>query len=265
MTSPTDLPWNVAMVTGAGGGLGKACAAALLGAGLTVVLTDFREEPAHDAVGELGGEGHAWAYRMDVRDPDSVAGVVGEVWDRHGPVDVLVNAAGLYPSDPLLEMSADAWRRVIDTNLTGPHLCVQAVSRRLAAAHRHGVIVNISSGAAYRARPGAAHYCTSKAGLNMLTRAEALELSAYGIRVNAVAPGFVSVDSPVNPLSEEYVAAITRDIPLRRGGEPADIADAVLFLCSERADWITGAVLSVDGGSSAGTLALPLSAAGREG
>ena len=106
---------------------------------------------------------------------------------------------------------------------------------------------------------GAAHYCTSKAGLDMLTRAQALELAEHDIRVNAVAPGFVRVDSDVNPLSAEYVHTITSGIPLGRAGQPSDIAAAVLFLCSEQARWITGAVLNVDGGSGAGTLSLPLS------
>jgi 3-oxoacyl-[acyl-carrier protein] reductase len=118
-----------------------------------------------------------------------------------------------------------------------------------------GCVINISSGAALRARPGTAHYCTSKAAVEMLTRAAAIELGSHGIRVNAVSPGFVEVDSAVNPVSETYAAAVSAN-PLGRRGQPADIAASVVWLTSDAAAWVTGSILRVDGGASAGTTAL---------
>ncbi|MGH7918770.1 MAG: SDR family NAD(P)-dependent oxidoreductase [Candidatus Dormibacteraceae bacterium] len=247
------------MVTGGGGGIGRGCVDRLVAAGVAVAVADAREGAAQETAQQASGGIVCRGYHLDVRDGTQIRAVFEEAWSQLGPVDVLVNAAGLYPSDPLLEMTEDSWNRVLDTNLKGPHLCVGEFARRLVADHRPGAVVNISSGAGRRARLGASHYCASKAGLDMLTRAQALELAQHGIRVNAVAPGFVRVDSDVNPLSEEYTQAITHGIPLGRSGQPTDIGDAVVFLCSEQAGWITGAVLQVDGGSSTGTLALPLS------
>lgn len=256
---PVDLSEHGAFVTGAASGIGRACAAAFAAAGARVALADVRQVAVEQAANQLDAGASVRAYRMDVRDPSSVESTLSNAWEQLGPLDILVNAAGLYPSDPLLSMGEDAWDRVLDTNLKGPFLCVGAFAHRLVPERRPGAVVNLSSGSARRARRGAAHYCTSKAGLEMLTKSQALELAEHSIRVNAVAPGFVRVDSEVNPLSGEYVAAISRGVPLGRVGEPRDIASAVLFLCSDEAAWITGAVLCVDGGSGAGDARLPLS------
>ena len=181
------------------------------------------------------------------------AAFAGALVDRAGKLDVLVNAAGIYPATPLLEMTAEAWDRVQDVNVRAALLTTVAFGRQGGA----GAVVNISSGAATRARPGAAHYATSKAALEMLTKACAVELGGQGIRVNAVSPGFVTVDSAANPVTEEYAAAVSVN-PLGRRGLPADIAEAAYWLAGEHANWITGAVLRVDGGSTAGAPALPL-------
>ena len=133
-------------------------------------------------------------------------------------------------------------------------LATVALARRAIAAGRRASVVNISSGAALRARPGAAPYSTSKAALEMATRASALELGQHGIRVNAVAPGFVTVDSDANPVTDEYAAAVGGN-PLGRRGEPDDIARAVVWIAGDEAEWITGEMLRVDGGSSTGALA----------
>jgi NAD(P)-dependent dehydrogenase (short-subunit alcohol dehydrogenase family) len=182
--------------------------------------------------------------------------VVQAAWEK-APVDVLVNSAGVYPATPFLDLNAATWDAVQHLNVRAPLLATVALARLATAAGRAPVIVNISSGAALRARPGAAPYSSSKAALEMVTRASALELGAYGIRVNAVAPGFVTVDSDANPVTEEYAAAVSPN-PLGRRGQPDDIARAVLWLCSDEADWVTGEVLRVDGGASTGAMNLPL-------
>ena len=246
-----------AFVTGAAGGLGRGIAKLFLEEGASVALADIGgAEAARDA---LGVASSSVAVQLDVRDAASVEAAIAEAWDAFGGLDVLVNCAGIYPSDVIVDMSEDAWDRVIDTNLKGPFLCSQAVVRRWIEEGIHGHIVNITSGAALRARPGAAHYCTSKAALEMLTRAFALEMAPHHIHVNAVSPGFFDVSSGVNQISRDYVDALVKTIPWGEGGRPADIAEAVLFLCSDAAGYISGTSLRVDGAYSTGTNALPVS------
>lgn len=191
MNTRLHLPGHVALVIGAGGGIGRACVEELAAAGLKVAVADARLSAAQQAVAALGTATSARAYEVDVRDAAAVFALLDRVWADLGPVDVLVNAAGLYPSDPLLSMPEDAWDRVLQTNLKGPHLCVAEFTRRLREIRSPGVAGNISSGAARRTRLGAAYYCTSKAGLDLLTHAQALELAEHHIRVNAVDPRFV--------------------------------------------------------------------------
>jgi NAD(P)-dependent dehydrogenase (short-subunit alcohol dehydrogenase family) len=236
------------LVTGAAGGIGLAVAEAFAALGDTVTGVDARPQELEAAMARLGGR----ALVADLGDP-GCAEVVGRAVALAGPVDVLVNAAGIYPATPLAEMTAAAWDRVQHVNVRAPVLLTVAV----AAAGRPAAVVNISSGAATRARPGAAHYCTSKAALEMATKACAVELAASGMRVNAVAPGFVEVDSPVNPVTEEYAAAVAVN-PLGRPGQPPEIAAAVVWLAGNDAAFVTGAVLRVDGGATAGTSALPV-------
>jgi 3-oxoacyl-[acyl-carrier protein] reductase len=245
------------LVTGAAGGIGRAVAEVFAAAGDSVTCVDARSDilaeatnalirrysvGTHALVADLGDAGCA-----DV--VDEAAGVLGEV-------DVLVNAAGIYPATALREMTASAWDHVQAINVRAPVLLTVALAARAAAAGRPACVVNISSGAATRARPGAAHYCTSKAALEMATRACAVELGSQGVRVNAVAPGFVEVDSPVNPVTADYAAAVSIN-PLGRPGLPEEVAGAVRWLASEEATFVTGAVLRVDGGATAGTTALP--------
>ncbi|WIX99117.1 SDR family oxidoreductase [Amycolatopsis mongoliensis] len=243
------------LVTGAGGGIGAAIAARFAAAGDRLVLSDVRPAELSAVAARLPAE--VVELPGDLADADYAEGLV----ERAGPVDVLVNAAGIYPATPLLEMTAAIWDRVQDVNVRAALLTTVAFGKSHAAAGTSGSVVNISSGAATRARPGAAHYATSKAALEMVTKACAVELGPHGIRVNAVSPGFVTVDSDANPVTEAYAAAVSVN-PLGRRGEPREIADAVFWLAGPEAGWITGAVLRVDGGSTAGAAGLPLHWAG---
>ncbi len=248
------------VVTGAAHGIGRGIAEAYLAEGARVALWDLREDALKDAARVLDPAGRSTTVQpLDVRDARAVAAAMDAALAFAPECDTLVNAAGIYPSHPLLEMAEADWDAVLNTNLKGPLLVTQALCRRLVAQGRGGSVVNISSGAANSARPGAAHYATSKAGLNMLTRAMALELAPHGIRVNAVSPGYVEVNSPFNPLSQAYKDAISTGIPLGRAGRPDDIARTVLFLTGPDSEWITGSIISVDGGSGAGRSQLPLS------
>jgi 3-oxoacyl-[acyl-carrier protein] reductase len=244
-----------AFITGAAGGLGFAIAKLFLEEGAGVAVADIRG--ADEAKKTLGGK--ALGVTVDVRDRESIEAAISEAWDALRGLDVLVNCAGIYPSHLLVDMDDDAWDSVLDTNLKGPFMTSQAVVKRWIADGTQGHIVNITSGAALRARPGAAHYSTSKAALEMLTRAFALEMAPHHIHVNAVSPGFFDVSSGENRISREYVDAIVKTIPWGAGGEPKDIAEAVLFLCGEGSSYITGSIIRVDGGYSTGTNQLPVS------
>jgi NAD(P)-dependent dehydrogenase (short-subunit alcohol dehydrogenase family) len=243
------------LVTGAGGGIGAAIAARFAAAGDRLVLSDLRAAELSTVAARLSTE--VVELPGDLADAEYAEGLV----ERAGPVDVLVNAAGIYPATPLLDMTAAIWDRVQDVNVRAALLTTVAFGRAHAQAGTTGAVVNISSGAATRARPGAAHYATSKAALEMVTKACAVELGPHGIRVNAVSPGFVTVDRDANPVTEAYAAAVSVN-PLGRRGEPREIADAVFWLAGPEAGWITGAVLRVDGGSTAGAAGLPLHWAG---
>lgn len=242
------------LVTGAAGGIGLACAEMFVAAGERVSGVDARQDELVAAMGRLadryGVDTHA--VTADLSSPDCAA-VVDRAAEVLGPVDVLINAAGIYPATPLTHMTAEIWDRVQQVNVRAPVLLAVAIA---AQEHQPRSVVNISSGAATRARPGAAHYCTSKAALEMATKACAVELAHAGVRVNAVAPGFIEVNSPVNPVTDDYAAAVSVN-PLGRVGQPHEVAAAALWLASDAASFITGAVLRVDGGATAGTTGLP--------
>ncbi|MCX5397746.1 SDR family NAD(P)-dependent oxidoreductase [Streptomyces sp. NBC_00102] len=261
MSTPESTPARneprIALVTGAAGGIGAAVARRLSKDGVKVILADLRADRLAPLVAESAGP--FAALEVDLTDRASLPDFVDRARQVFGGLDILVNAAGLYPSAPILEMRDDQWDQVMDVNLSAVFSLSRAFARSLVDAGHGGHIVNISSGASARARRGAAHYCTSKAGLDMLTKAFALELAEHSIHVNAVSPGFIEVDSEVNPLGEEYVRKIRGGQPWPRAGVPEDIAGAVSFLCGPDAAWMTGASLSVDGGAGTGNAALPLS------
>jgi NAD(P)-dependent dehydrogenase (short-subunit alcohol dehydrogenase family) len=196
---------------------------------------------------------------MDVRDARSTAEFFDGAERALGPVTVAVANAGIYPNTPVLEMSTEEWDRVMETNVRGVFLTCQAAARSMVARGTRGKIITLSSGASQSGRQGAAHYCASKAGVVMFTKVLALEMAAHHINVNCISPGLIEVEGEVSPLTSEYVATLTKSIPWGRIGKPEDIAHAALFLASPLADFITGEVLAVNGGSSAGRAFLPLS------
>ncbi|MGW4087297.1 SDR family NAD(P)-dependent oxidoreductase [Streptomyces sp. NPDC004822] len=242
------------LVTGASGGIGGAIAEAFAAQGAFLTLSDRDVDALHATASRIGAG--AAIHAADLTGSDAATALVEESWAANGPVDVLVNAAGVYPSLDMAAVDATAWDRLFAVNLRAPVLTTAALARLAAAEGRPASVVNISSGSALRSRPGGGPYASSKAALEMATRAAALELGGLGIRVNAVSPGFVLVDSDCNPVSAEYARTIDVN-PLGRPGTPRDIARAVCWLAGPDASWITGEVLRVDGGSSTGALHLP--------
>ena len=247
------------LVSGAADGIGLGIATRFGQAGDGVTMVDANAaqlEQAVERVRAVGGE--VVAVQADVRDATAVERGVRAAVERFGRLDVAVSNAGVYPNKPVLEMDEDEWDRVLDTNLKGTFLVTRAVARQMVAQGDGGKICTIASGAHLLGRIGAAHYCASKAGLVLYSKVLAMELAEHRINVNVVSPGFVDVgDRP--GVSARYRETISKAIPWGRTGRPEDIAKAVFFVCSDEAEFITGAVLSVDGGSSAGRFFLPRS------
>ena len=247
------------LVTGAGAGIGRGIAAAFVQAGARVAVVDAVADRVIAVAGELeGGPGRVVGVTGDIRTPEAVERIVSEAVGHLGRIEVLVNNAAIYPNCPVIEMPVEQWDAVIGTNLTGTFLMTRAVARRMVAEGIHGHITSIASGAYQSARQGASHYCASKAGIVMFSKVLAQELAEHRIHVNVVSPGLIDVGrrGDVNPA---YREALMKNIPWGRTGRPAEIADAVLFLCSRRAEYITGTVLEVNGGSAAGRFFLPYS------
>ncbi len=242
------LKGKVAIITGGGSGIGRGIALRLARAGAWVVIADL-DLPAAQQTATLvqAAGGEALALDTDTSQVEKVTSMIEQTLEHWGQVDVLVNNAGVSSEVPFLEMEESEWDRVLSINLKGVFLCSQAVARVMVQAGRGGKIVNIASVNAEVAGMGLAHYCASKGGVRMLTKAVALELAPYEINVNAVGPGIV--DTPMTAATiqdSERRQAITG--PWGRVGKPRDIAEAVLFLASEGADFITGTTLFVDGG-----------------
>ena len=253
-----DFAGHVVLVTGAAAGIGQGIARGFHAAGARVALGDLREQPLKRAASALGGD-RVFHAVVDVRDEASTRAFVEAAERALGPLTVAVANAGIYPNTPVLDMDVEEWDRVMETNVRGVFLTCQAAARTMTARGTPGKLITISSGAYASGRLGAAHYCASKAAVVMFTRVLALELAERRINVNCIAPGFIKVDSDASPLTEEYETALTRTIPWGRAGTPADIASAALYLASPLADYVTGEVLAVNGGTSAGRPQLPLS------
>lgn len=249
------------LVTGAAAGIGRGIASAFLEEGATVLLSDFRSEALDRTVQELRDEfgDRALGQPGDVRDAGQVDAMHEALLARTGRLDVVVSNAGIYPNRLVVEMDEEEWCRVLDTNAKGTFLVCRAAARRFIAQATGGKIITISSGAWRSGRLGAAHYCASKAAVVLFTQVLALELAPHRVNVNCIAPGLVEVEGEVSPISAEYKETLTKSIPWGRIGNPRDIARAALFLASDEAEFITGEILAVNGGASAGRTNLPLS------
>ena len=238
---------RVAFVTGASQGIGRACATELARAGARVVAGARQQEKLAQLVEEIRSEGgQAEAVPLDVSSPDSIKAAFAQAVERFGPVTILVNNAGVTRDGLALRMSSEAWHQVLETNLTGSFLCVQAALQGMMK-QRWGRIINVTSVVALSGNPGQANYVSAKAGLIGLTKSLALEIASRNITVNAVAPGFIATGM-TEALDEKVREQILTAVPLKRMGEPEEIAKAVAFLAGEDASYITGQVLSVNGG-----------------
>lgn len=239
---------SVAVVTGAGRGIGRAIALELARAGSQVVVNFAgradQAEITVNMIRDLGGE--AIAVQADVSQAEDVDRLIKIAVDTFGKVDILVNNAGITRDNLLLRMKEAEWDAVLNTNLKGVFLCSKAVSKGMMK-QRSGAIVNISSVVGVTGNAGQANYAAAKAGIIGFSKSMAKELAPRGIRVNVVAPGYISTDM-TESLSEEVKLQIRQGIPLGRVGSPEEIAQAVLFLVSPASSYITGQVLSVNGG-----------------
>jgi NAD(P)-dependent dehydrogenase (short-subunit alcohol dehydrogenase family) len=254
--SEPALTGQLALVTGAASGLGAHFARLLASHGAEVICAG-RRECALDAVTEriAGDGGQAHRLRMDVSDPASVDDGFARIAAERGRCPgIIVNNAGIASHRPALDLGADDWSQVLATNLSGPFLVAQAAARQLIAAGQPGSIINIASILGLRVAGGVAAYAASKAGLIHLTKALALEWARYGIRVNAIAPGYIETDLNRAFFATDAGERLRQRIPQRRLGQLDDLSPALLLLASAASGFMTGSVISVDGGHLCGSL-----------
>jgi len=237
------LEGRVAIVTGAGQGIGRAIAEKLRAEGASVVVADKNSETAEKTAAEIGGTAHV----TDVSDPDQVSALIAAAAGQFGTIDILVNDAAIVPFVPWEDLDFAEWRRVMSVNIDGVFLMCKAVYPHMKAAG-YGRIVNIASNVVTAGTPNMAHYVSSKGAVFAFTRSLATEVGVHGITVNAVAPGLTASEGVLaSPHAEAFDFVVSlQSIPRR--GVPADIAPAVAFLASEEAHWITGQMLTADGG-----------------
>jgi NAD(P)-dependent dehydrogenase (short-subunit alcohol dehydrogenase family) len=247
-----ELTGKVALVTGAMRGMGKADALVLAKQGAKVVVTDIDLGQCEAVVEEIESDGgEAKAFRMDVSDNDEVNKVFDAVIDAYGQVDILVNNAGIFRPKPALEITKEEWEEMIHINLRGQFTCAQRAAKEMVKTGG-GRIINIASIASGQTGVGVAggtHYTATKGGVLGMTEALAVELAEHNITVNAVAPG--AIDTPMLDeagFNDEAMKGLLAGVPLGRMGTPDEIAAAVVFLASDEASYVTGAVLTVDGG-----------------
>jgi len=257
-----QLTDQVAIVTGGGGGIGRAIAIAFAAAGADIVIADIVPERCEETAARVREQGRAvLPIPTDVTDTDAVRAMVAQAADQFGRIDILVNNTGGTGRKPFVEQSERSWRRHIDLNLVSMLAATSAAVPRIVEGGRGGAIINVSSIEGTRAAPNYAVYAACKAGMLNFTRSLALELSEQGIRVNAITPDYIvtpgtrgNITGPVDPTSwiepgADHLEATARRIPLGRPGNDVECANVALFLASPMSEYVTGAVIPVDGGA----------------
>jgi len=243
-----ELEGKISLVTGASRGIGAAIALKLASLGTKVAVNYLQSEERANSVVEaiVNQGGEAFPVKADVRDGEAVKAMVREVTGKWAKIDILVNNAGTTRDDLLLRLSEDAWDEVMNLNLRGAYLCTKAVLRYMIG-QQWGRIINVASIAGIMGNPGQANYAAAKGGLIAFTRSVAREIASRNITVNAVAPGFI-ITELTSQLSEEIKKNLLSIIPLQRFGAPEEVAELVGFLASDRASYITGQTIPIDGG-----------------
>jgi 2-deoxy-D-gluconate 3-dehydrogenase len=250
MAAPTmfDLSGRVAIVTGGNGGIGRGIALGLAEAGAAVAIMARNEEKSRATLGELEKLGvPACAITLDVTRRDELAGAMAEAERKLGPVDILVNNAGIAINSPALKLEAEAWDRVIETNLNSCFFLSQIAARSMTSRKR-GKIINIASEYSRFGGAGLISYSTSKGGLVQMTKTLAVELGRHNVQVNAIVPGWIKTDMTVPAQSGPFYDEIILRTPAGRFGEPEEMAGTAVFLASRASDFVTGAIVYVDGG-----------------
>ena len=256
---PFDLSDKSAIVTGGAMGIGFGIVSRFVEAGANVLVADLNGDLAEQKVASLSGPGKAVSIAIDVAAPEAGKRLVDECIANFGSVDILVNNAGIYPMTPMLAMAREMWQKVLDINLTGLAFVSKAVGESMVEQGKGGRIINVASiDALHPSMVGLAAYDSSKGGVLMFTKAFALEMAPHRVTVNAIAPGGIATEGTAAPLvgsgmTEAEMAAMMEQfvagIPLKRMGEPDDIAKVALFLASSASDYMTGELLVVDGGA----------------
>jgi len=237
----------IALITGGAQGIGLACAEAIAENGAQIVLADIKEEGVRAAAEKLGNGATAFVCDMSV--PDQISSLYDQIEQDIGDVSILVNNAGIALPGDFLETTIEQFQKVIDLNLTGTFVSLQRAAKTMVAKNIQGSIVNMSSINAQVAIPSIAAYCASKGGVMQLTKASSLALAPHNIRVNAVGPGSIDTEmmAGVNA-NPEAMATVMSRTPLKRVGDPREIGDVVAFLASDKASYVTGETIYVDGG-----------------
>ncbi len=251
-TDPFSLDGRVALVTGSSRGIGFALAEALAGAGATVVLNGRDDEALARSEQRLRSAGlDARRHAADVTEPAAVDEMVVSIEEQVGPLEILVNNAGVQHRAPFLDFPLDEFQRLLDVNLVAPFVVAQAAARRMAS-RGHGRIVNVCSVQSELGRPTIAPYAATKGGLKLLTRGLCADLGPLGVQVNAIAPGYFATELTRHLVDDpEFSAWVAERTPAGRWGEVAELGGAVVFLCSDAASYVNGQILYVDGGMTA--------------
>ena len=253
MAHYSDLTGKRVVVTGACGVIGRWIAQTFSEVGAQLCLTDMRAEQLDSLAAEfdLGGDGFVCAANL--ADEASIDALVETIGRRWGAADVLVNNAGIYPSGFLLDISTQEWDTIFAVNLRAPFILTKGVAKQMIGKGVKGSVINVSSGASRKMRRSVVPYCTSKTALDRLSKGFAIELAEFGIRSNALEPGFMS-GSVVSPLTQSHVAKTIAGIPLGRPTSRVDVGNGMLYLASDASSYVTGATLTIDGGNSIGSM-----------